>query len=266
MNKTRTAAKLFGLIAFSIVAFLLINDAYALEIELVPASAQRAVGGKVRVHIYANPATALMSMGIKVSFNDQVLDVEAASKYEDFDEGWVMDADGDPATTDDQYKLPLVETNGNAVTMIGGRLMGPGGEAMDPGNSALEGKVLLGWIDFVAVGNGTSNLHVDLGRYNPGEGIYHNFVNLDKSVDEPTNVPGNLGVIHVAEDACECDLTGDGSCNGLDWLKFYPDWNRDDCKVPGQEPCLCDLNNDGNCNGFDWLLFYPDWNRTDCLQ
>ena len=30
--------------------------------------------------------------------------------------------------------------------------------------------------------------------------------------------------------------------------------------------CECDLNSDGSCNGFDWLLFYPDWGRTDCLQ
>ena len=139
--------------------------------------------------------------------------------------------------------------------------MGPG-----PGNSPLEGKVLLGGIDFEAIENGTSNLHVDLGRYNPGEGTYNNFVNLDKSVDEPTNVPGNLGIIYVSDDACQCDLSGDGSCNGLDWLQFYPGWNRSDCKVPGAEPCLCDLNNDGSCDGLDWLLFYPDWNRTDCLD
>ena len=28
--------------------------------------------------------------------------------------------------------------------------------------------------------------------------------------------------------------------------------------------CECDLNGDGSCNGQDWLLFYPDWGRTDC--
>lgn len=250
------------------IVFLIPGFAHALEIELVPDTAQRAIGGKVRVHIYANPATELISMGIKLSFNDQgqVLQVESASKYEDFDHGWVMDADGDPLTTDDQYTLPLVETGSDSVTMIGGRLMGPGGGSKDSAIPYLSGKVLLGWIDFVAIGNGTSNLHVDLGRYNPGEGTYDNFVNLDESLDEPTNVPDNLGIIYVAEDACECDLNGDGSCNGLDWLDFYPAWNRDDCKVPGAEPCLCDLNNDGGCDGLDWLLFYPDWNRTDCLE
>jgi hypothetical protein len=28
---------------------------------------------------------------------------------------------------------------------------------------------------------------------------------------------------------CECDLNGDGTCDGLDWLMFYPDWGRTDC-------------------------------------
>jgi len=64
-------------------------------------------------------------------------------------------------------------------------------------------------------------------------------------------------------DACECDLNHDGSCNGQDWLLFYPDWGRADCNEPGVE-CECDLNGDGSCNGQDWLLFYPDWGRTDC--
>jgi uncharacterized repeat protein (TIGR01451 family) len=62
---------------------------------------------------------------------------------------------------------------------------------------------------------------------------------------------------------CACDLNRDGHCNGLDWLLFYPDWNRTDCNDPGVD-CECDLNGDGSCNGLDWLLFYPDWNRDDC--
>jgi hypothetical protein len=63
---------------------------------------------------------------------------------------------------------------------------------------------------------------------------------------------------------CECDLNKDGSCNGLDWLFFYPDWGRGDCNDEGVEPCECDLNKDGSCNGLDWLRFYPCWNRQDC--
>ena len=25
------------------------------------------------------------------------------------------------------------------------------------------------------------------------------------------------------------------------------------------------MGGDGSCDGKDWLLFYPDWGRTDCL-
>jgi hypothetical protein len=66
------------------------------------------------------------------------------------------------------------------------------------------------------------------------------------------------------KEICECDLNYDGSCNGYDWLMFYPDWGRTDCNEPETEPCECDLNGDGSCNGIDWNMFYPDWNRTDC--
>jgi hypothetical protein len=63
---------------------------------------------------------------------------------------------------------------------------------------------------------------------------------------------------------CGCDLNSDGSCDGLDWMLFYPGWGRNDCDDPDSEPCECDLNNDGSCNGLDWMLFYPDWGREDC--
>jgi hypothetical protein len=63
-------------------------------------------------------------------------------------------------------------------------------------------------------------------------------------------------------DVCECDLNGDGRCDGRDWLLFFPDWGRTDCGP--KDPCECDLNTDGRCDGRDWLLFFPDWGRTDC--
>ena len=53
------------------------------------------------------------------------------------------------------------------------------------------------------------------------------------------------------------------SCNIEDFI-LTEYWGRDDCKAPGAEFCECDLNGDGTCNGSDWLLFYPDWGRTDC--
>jgi sugar lactone lactonase YvrE len=42
--------------------------------------------------------------------------------------------------------------------------------------------------------------------------------------------PGGIALVTNGQsEICECDLNGDGSCNGLDWLLFYPDWGRTDC-------------------------------------
>ncbi len=200
---------LIGLLA----VFLMIGGQAlaATTISLEPANAQREVNGKVRVHIYVNDASSLLSMGVKVTFDPDVLQVVEAHKFEKDADGniiWLMDADGDSATTDDQYNNPAVEIDNTSgtVTMIGGHLTGSS-------TTGLTGKVLLGWIVFQAVGNGTSNLHVDLAKYGPGgsaDKTFDNFVNVDKTVDEPINVPGDLGVICVLNDACIADNNGNG--------------------------------------------------------
>jgi hypothetical protein len=84
-----------------------------------------------------------------------------------------------------------------------------------------------------------------------GDGVQTSWVNLGSATTQS------------CADPCECDLNNDGSCDGRDWLLFYPDWGRTDCNDPGVD-CECDLNGDGSCDGRDWLLFYPDWGRTDC--
>ncbi len=71
--------------------FLFTSAGQALEIVLKPANAQRKIDQKVRVQIYANNCVDLISMGIKVSFDPLLLQVENASKWEDFDTGWIMD-------------------------------------------------------------------------------------------------------------------------------------------------------------------------------
>jgi hypothetical protein len=89
-------------------------------------------------------------------------------------------------------------------------------------------------------------------------------VDIDDRVEELNENNNVLGPQAIAVGVCECDLNKDGSCNGQDWLLFYPDWGREDCNNPRTEPCECDLNEDGVCNGQDWLLFYPDWGRENC--
>ncbi len=221
--------------------------AWALEIALEPDNAQREIGGKVRVHIYADPAEELVSMGVKVSFDEVVLQVDSAFKYEvDADTGWVMDADdGDPAH---QYRTPAVEIdNANGtVTMVGGNIKGAS-------TTGLSGKVLLGWIVFEAIANGNSNLNVDLGRYNPNPGeTYNNFVKFGGTVDEPTNVPGDLGIICVKEGAHPGDINGNGYVDPGDYAimrsvmgKGFPD---PDYNV------LADINGNGYVDPGDYAI------------
>ena len=250
-----------GLFVLLSAIFVFVGTASALEIVLEPASVSRKVGDKVRVGIYADGAQDLISMGVKLSFNKTVLQVDSAEKYEeDADTGWVMDGDGNPATTDDQYRTPPREIdNANGeVTMIGGNLNGES-------TTGLNGKVFLGWIIFDTIANGTSNLYVDLAKYHPENPTktFNNFVKLDGTIDEPTNAGNNLGVICVADDVCHADITGDGAADMQDWLKFGENWGQTDCDE-ASEYCECDLNGDGACDMQDWLRFGEDWGRTDC--
>ena len=241
--------------------FLSANPSSALELELNPPKAIREIDGKVRVKIFATNAASLISMGVRVSFNHLVLQVETAHKNTDFDYGWIMDADGDPGTENDQYTLPAVTVDNQAgsVTMIGGRLTGLT-------TQGLSGRILLGWIDFKAVATGTSNLSVDLAKYHPQHPDYtfDNFVNLGGIVDEPTNSGNDLGKICVANNPCPTDINVDGVADMQDWLLFGEDWGRIDCNEPLLEICECDLNSDGSCDMQDWLKFGEAWGRTDC--
>ena len=250
---------LFFMISLS--SLLLAMPSYALEILLEPHTVQRAAGGKARVRIYATSAVDLISMGVKVTFDPSVMQVENAAKYEDFSNGWIMDADGNPTTTDDQHNRPFVEIDNSAgtVAMMGGRLIGQT-------TNGLSGKVLLGFIDLVAVGDGSSQLSVDRFAYHPNHPTktFDNFVRLDGTVEEPPNLPGNLGVVYVGDDACECNLNFDNSCNILDYQLFIQNWGSTTCKEPATF-CACDLNNDGSCNILDYQLFIQNWGSSSCL-
>ena len=216
MKRSNLSIFTSGLVALCIVFFSLAGAANALDIVLEPSSMQREIDDQVRVQIYADPAVDLISMGVKVSWTPpNSLEVVSASKYEDIstNNGWIMDADGDPATTGDQYTSPAVDVDhvNGSVTMIGGRLMGSG-------TAGLSGKVLLGWIVFKAKINGTHLLNVELAKYHPNDPAetFDNFVSLTAGVEEPTNVPGDLAAICVVDDACLADLNSDGSVDFFD--------------------------------------------------
>jgi hypothetical protein len=258
MKGNRRSLWVAAFVVFFTGVFFFAVGADALEIMLEPAKAQREVNGAVRVHVYATGVSELISMGVKVSFNPSVLQVTSAKKNEDFSTGFVMDADGNPATTNDQYVTPPVEidnTNGS-VTMIGGRLIGNS-------TTGLTGqKVLLGWIVFKGVAAGNSNLSVDLGRYNTSGGTFVNFAKLSGVADEPTNVPASLGVVCVVANACEGDVDGNGAVNAGDNLAFrnaFPSQFGD-----GKYSPAYDMNGDGAVNAGDRLIFRPDFPRNDC--
>jgi hypothetical protein len=258
----------FGLVALCTALFSFAGVANALDIVLEPSVKQREIGDQVRVQIYADSAVDIISMGVKVSFDPAILQVVSASKYEDLstNDGWVMDADGDPLTPTDQYTDPPVEIDNvsGTVMIIGGRLVGN-----DPSNSGLSDKVLLGSIVFTAIANGTSNLNVDLAKYhsNHPTDTFDNFVQIDGTVTEPGNVPGPpaLGTICVVDDACKGDLNNDGGVNFADLAEMKANFFTDCSTLPPWEVCVGDVNNDGFVNFADLALMKENFFREDCL-
>jgi len=249
-----------GLAAICAAFFCFAGVASALEIAIEPQNAQIAPGNKVKVNIFADIATDLISMGVKVSFDPLVLSVDSASKYEDVANGWLLDADGDPGTTDDQYNSPLIEIGSNSVTMIGGH---------GPSSAGLDGKVLLGWIVFQAIGPGTSDIGVDLARYHPNDPTetYDNFVSFDgttATVDEPTNLSTDLGAVYVGDDACEGNINGDGFVNFGDLALLKQNFFTDCSTLAPGELCVGDINGDGFVNFGDLALMKQDFFRADC--
>lgn len=261
MSRIQTNFIVKILFAILLSSFLFVNSSSALELELEPSIAVRGIGQKIRVKIYVNNADSLISMGVRVSFNPSVFQVVAADKNTDFDQGWLMDVDGNPGTGNDQYTLPAVTIDNQVgnVTMIGGRSIGGT-------TQSLSGRVLLGWIDFNAIAIGISSLNVDLAKYHPQhpDQTFDNFVKVGGSVDEPTNIGTDLGKICVADNPCPSDFNVDGVVDEMDRSKFGEDWRRTDCNAPLLENCECDLNGDGRCDMNDWLKFSEDWGRIDC--
>ena len=242
---------------------------HALDISMEPMNAQRRVGNHFTVHIYATNAADLISMGVKVSFNPRVFEAVEAHKYEDFYNGWVMDADADPDTTNDQFTLPIVEivnyidNNDPAndigeVTMIGGRLMGSQTIGLT------SEKLLLGWIVFKAVGIGNSPLTIDVAKYHPDPAqTFDNFVRIDGLVDEPQNVPVEFTTFCVKVDACEAESNGDNFVNLLDFGKLRANYGNDYILSP-HTPWVGDYNGDGRVNLLDFGMLRRDYGRTDC--
>lgn len=250
-----------GMAAFLVASFICAGYSYALDLSIEPVKTQRAIGGKVRVNIYANSAVNLISFGIKLNFNPAVLQADTATtstnKYyiPATQEGWLM-----VDTGGSQYTTPNVEVDNTTgfVRMIGGRLAGT-----PP--TGLSGKVLLGYVVFNCVGNGLANLQVDLGKYHPNHPTqkFDNFVRLDGTVDEPTNIKTDIAWIYVDDTACKSNLNGDTKVNITDLNLLKAEFGRNDCSEPGKS-CSADINADGKVNITDLNLLKAEFGRNDC--
>ncbi len=250
MKAFSKSSKFVGLTIVICTMFLFAGVASALEIVLEPDNAQREIGGKVRVHIYADGAVNLISMGVKVSFDPAVLQVPTAEKNdEDAGTGWVM-ADGEGG----EYRTPDVEIDNAAgtVTMIGGNING----TSTTGHS---GKVFLGWIVFEAIAEGNSDLNIDLAKYHPNHDTdtFDNFVNVGGTVDEPTNL-GNLGIICVRSDAVVGDINGNNFVEPGDYAILRSGMNK---VFPDSEyNNLADLNGNGVVEPGDYAILRSNMN------
>jgi hypothetical protein len=241
--------------------FLCAGIASAFDIELVPSNIQRAPGSDVRINIHSTGATDLISMGVQVSFDPDVLQAAAVGtgtgKYLDCNEGWVMDADGDCGTTDDQYTTPDVEVDNTAgtVTMIGGRLMGDATDGLDD--------PVIGWITFTVIGadGDSSDLSVDFAH--PSSTTYEHFVMLDGTTVDSTYTPDVKGAICVDADPCDGNVNGDNKANVLDLGVINPEFGNTECNDPGPG-CQSDMNNDGKVNVIDLSILKEDFGRIDC--
>jgi len=218
------------------------------SVNLNPSYAQRNCGGKVRVHIEMSGATNLLSMGVKVTFDPSLLQVESAEKNT---EVWKFE----PLEPNPKAYLPEVEIDNvnGVVKMIGGRLK--------PGVS---GDVLLGWIVFNCSDTNTGAASVTVSLANPSP--YDNFVREDGTVDDGSIVftGATICIVDPAiNPACEGDFNGDGVVNVPDKMVFrsalgavFPD---DSNYSPA-----CDFNADGVVNVPDKMVFRSDLGRTDC--
>ncbi len=115
------------IIALAVFAIAMANVGYALDVIVKPDNVQRKVDEKVRVYLYATGAVDLISFGIQVSFNPDVLQADPTpantAKNTDFSTGFVMtdtDSSGNPVGT--QYTTPdiAIDNTAGTVFMMGG--------------------------------------------------------------------------------------------------------------------------------------------------
>ncbi len=273
MKRWRSTSFKVGLGAFFAIVLLGAGVGYALDVQLVPATAQRAVNGKVRVHIIATDVSDLISFGVEVGYNTCVLSVDSVNtnKNTDFSTGFVMDPDGDAGGT--QYTDPVVayaaETCGPEDTFAAGTVRMMGGRLIGASTDGLDAPVLLGWITFIAEEEGESDLTINL--YN-NTSTYANFVGLggppapvyDSTIPgypfSPDPAQRATICIRSQSEAREGDMNGNNIVLYDDYAMFSAAWGSSFGDA-NYNPA-CDLDGDGAITYIDYAMFSADFNQT----
>jgi hypothetical protein len=261
-----------GLGAFFALVLLGAGVGYAMNVQLVPGTAQREVGGKVRVHIIATDVNDLISFGVEVGYNACALEVVQAdtAKNTDFSTGFVMDPDG--VEGDPQYTDPAVEyaaeTCGPEDTFAAGTVRMMGGRLIGDTTDGLDAPVLLGWITFSAEEEGDSDLTINL-YHNTSS--FDNFVGLgspdpvvyDSTIPGyPFSPPAQRATICVEANACYANFDNDNDVDVRDKLTFRLA-SSSSFPASNYNPAA-DFDADGDVDVVDKLRFRLGSSRNDC--
>jgi len=232
------AAEVF--LALFLAMMLAASTLSAQEVSLNPSNVQRDLGGKVMMNIEMSGATSLLSMGVKVTFPPDILQVESAEKNEAV---WKFA----PLEPEPSAYLPEVEvdnTNG-VVKMIGGTLTG------------VSGDVILGTIVFQcsAANTGSGTIAVEL-VHDRATMSYDHFVgekpgpDQDPPVFDDSIIFTGAEVSVLASGALEGDFNGNGRIDSLDVRRFKAAMNDYDP--------ACDFNANGRIDSLDVRTFKGD--------
>jgi hypothetical protein len=110
--------------------------------------------------------------------------------------------------------------------------------------------------------------HADDGKFWIFKNEIDGYLQCEENFPRPDSggnrVSGDIEGQCIDDEACRCDLNGDGDCDGKDLFGFISDLDETVCNPSRGDDCECNLNDDDECNEEDLALFAEDWGRSDC--
>jgi hypothetical protein len=216
-SKESQMGKRVGFLVGGLLLVLVGTCAWALEVSLEPSEAQCEPNAEVKMEIRLSGASDLLSMGVKVIFPPEKLQVVGADKNKEI---WKFDELEPDAAA--YYPEVQIDNENGTVTIIGGTL------------TPVSGDPLLGSIVFECENAGDASVTVGLAYPTP----YDNFVRQDQAVDDSRIVftgatisqrslscqpnQGTIGTeLIISGQGCGAKkgklLVGSGKCKVLEW-------------------------------------------------